>query len=164
MAPPFDSDAYANLNARHIRTPFLYLVTLTHPELPGGVLRLVRNNEPFTSRGNVYQPTRMRVKTVGRSEDRPPTASLVLDDTDKTVLDAIRALHEPAPEVTIEVVLASKPDVVQQSLRKTQMRTVPFDTVTIEGELSMPDVLLIAYPARLITPATAPAAFSAVER
>lgn len=162
--PPFDADAYANVNRRNVPVPMLYLVTLVHPELPGGVLRLVRNNEPITSRGDLYQPTRMKIKTAARTAQRPPSASLLLDDVDKTALDAIRAVHEPPPIVTVEVVLANKPDVVQHALRKTEMRHVPYDAISIEGELSFPQVVQIAFPGRTYNESTAPAVFSAVER
>lgn len=160
---PFDAAGYANLNASNPPIPHLLLITIAHPELAGGVLRLVRDYAPVTSRGNVYTPTALQVRWMGAQPDRPSRASLRLDDVDKTLLDALRSVRKPAPVVTIEAVLASSPDVVQTAITGCEMRELPYDSVSIEGDLTLPAIDDVAFPPRLYTPSIAPAIFEAVE-
>lgn len=149
-----DADALAQINAEVQDDVFLFLVTINHADLDEP-LRFVWNTEPITSRGNPYIPLRMEVDPPEQLEDRPPRAALRLGDVDRVILAELRAMLDP-PTVTIELILASKPNVVQAQLRNAIMREVQYDALWLEAELVAHDRLGVAVPAYTFTPHFAP--------
>ena len=127
------STAIASAHAQETGEVWLVLLTISHSSLPAPI-RVVNNNEDITSRGNSYQAFPFDIILPGEDPDGVTKALLRFDNVERTAITAIRGLTS-APAVTIEVILASDPDVVEISFTGLTVKSVNFDAVQIEGEL-----------------------------
>lgn len=127
------STAIASAHAQETGEVWLVLLTISHSSLPAPI-RVVNNNEDITSRGNLYQAFPFEIILPGEDPDGVTKALLRFDNVERTAITAIRGLTS-APAVTIEVILASAPDVVEISFSGLTVKNVNFDAVQIEGEL-----------------------------
>lgn len=133
MARTLSSVALASIHAQETGEVWLVLVTISHSTLATPI-RVVANNEDITSRGNLFQAFPFDIVLPGQDADGPPRATLRFDNVDRTAVNAIRGLTS-APDVLLEVVLASNPDLVEISFPGLSLRNVRFDALQVEGEL-----------------------------
>jgi hypothetical protein len=136
----------------------LFLLTITHGDLPGP-LRFVRNHVDIVSRSNTYTAFPFDVTPPGSGEGGTRPARISIDAIDRTIAATIRSLATP-PSLLVEVVLASSPDVVRESLPVFELRSAGGDLFTIEMEIndSAEDETEAAVQ-WTFTPSTAPALF-----
>lgn len=133
MPRSLSATAVASLNAQETGEVWLVLLTISHPDLPTPI-RVVNNNEDITSRGNIYQAFPFEIVLPGEDPDSPPRAAIRIDNVDRSVIALIRSISS-APTVTIEVILASQPNIVEIAYSSLALRNVRYDPSTIEGEL-----------------------------
>ena len=113
---------------------------------------------------NEYLPYPFEIE-LGNSEPGSFTgARLRIDNIDRSILAAFRALKpsDEAAEVTIRVVLADTPEVVEFETPPLAWRGLGFDNQTIQGDLSAPSFLVTAFPATYFTPTNFPNIFSQI--
>jgi hypothetical protein len=72
-------------------------------------------------------------------EDRPPRARLTIDNVSREIVLALRQI-QAAPTVTMEVVRASEPDLVEASFPFFRLLDVRYDALVVEGELGVEDL------------------------
>ena len=82
-----------------------------------------------------------------------PEVQLTIDNIDRTMVAAMRTLSEP-PNISVQVVLASQPDIVEIEINNMVLREVTYDAYKISGTLYADDILNSRYPEGVISKAT----------
>ncbi|MDJ0952490.1 MAG: DUF1833 family protein [Acidimicrobiia bacterium] len=90
---------------------YLVLLEISHPDLMNPI-RVVNNNEDVTSNMNVYTAFPFMIQLPDDQEGREPRAELRIDNVSRMLIDEIRSLSTP-PTITISVILASSPNVIE---------------------------------------------------
>ena len=132
----------AAVNAQETDEAFIVLVTIDHPDLPEPIY-LNSSGANIDSRVSLglgpWLACPFQVTLSDDSDDRPPQAKLVIDNVDRGLVAAIReaAAGGVAPVVTLEVVKASAPDLVEMVLTDFEMREITYNSLTIETTLTL---------------------------
>jgi hypothetical protein len=122
-------------NAQETGEGFYVLVTITHPEMDEP-LRLNNAGANLTSQGELFLACPIGITLSDDSEDRPPQAKLTLDNIDRTIIAYLRSISTPCT-VALQVVKASDPNTLEAELTDFQLREISYNTLTIEGALSL---------------------------
>jgi hypothetical protein len=132
----------AAVNAQETDEAFIVLVTIEHPDLPAPVY-LNNSGANLESRAGLglgpWLACPFEVTLSDDSDDRPPQAKLIIDNIDRGLVVAIReaAAGGDAPVITLEVVKASAPDLVEMVLTDFEMREITYNSLTIETTLTL---------------------------
>lgn len=112
---PLTTDAERAFRSVHVdRTP-IKLLTVSHAAF--GTQRFCSDTKPFVSRGNTYTPVPFVEMPAPPSQPgQIPVVDLVVGINDQEFVAALRAIDE-SPILTLELVLAEHPDVVQHTVR-----------------------------------------------
>jgi hypothetical protein len=135
----------------------IVLLTITHPDL-ATPLRFARNTEAVVSRGNTYIAYAFDVDLPTQDTESPPKSVLRIDNVDRSIVETLRQISGP-PQITVEAVLASTPDVVEAGPFPFTLRNANYDILTVDGELAFLEVLGRKFPKGAFTPATHPGIF-----
>jgi hypothetical protein len=112
------------------------LLTVTHPEWPE-TYRYCSTSEPFTSRGQVYEPLPFDLEVPDQPEGRMPEARLTV--TGVTFEIELRLLSvRSSPKIKIEFVLAQTPDVVEIVYPEMEIPRPTFRAGGMDATLTMP--------------------------
>lgn len=87
-----------------------------------------------------------------------PKCSLVLNDVTRYIIPTIRALTGP-PEITLQLVLYSTPDVVEISYTGFKLTNITYNANTVSGDLTIPSLEIEPFPMHSFTPAYFPGLF-----
>lgn len=117
---------------------WLTLLTLDHPSLDDPI-RLVNNNEPLLSRGDLYNAFAFEVELPEQSPESVGEATIRIDNTARDIITILRSIASP-PVVSLEIVLASAPDVVEISFTGLVLRDTKYDAGSIRGTLRYEDI------------------------
>jgi hypothetical protein len=143
------------------------LVTLSHPSMTDDI-RVASDGQDVVSRGQLYVAYPFEPFCPSDREDSPPRVSLRICNVDRRIVQAVRSIPtDPAAagggngplRVTLELVLASSPDLVEAGPYTFNLREVQFDALVVEGTLMYEDILNEPYPADVHTPARFPGLF-----
>ncbi|GIX17694.1 MAG: hypothetical protein KatS3mg119_1880 [Rhodothalassiaceae bacterium] len=138
---------------------FVVLVTIDHPSLVQPI-RIANDTEPVVRSGGTWDPYPFEAVLPEDSDAAEPQVRLRVDNIDRQVLAAIRALDGP-PTVTIEVVLASQPDLVEAGPWVMSVRSVEADALALDITLGHEEALLDqAVPAQTYTPGNSAGMFA----
>lgn len=148
--------AIESMQATSTDEVWLLLLTIYHSSLSVPIY-LVNNNENIVSRGITFIGLPFDVDLPNEDQDAPGAARLTVDNVDRTILDAIRAMDVP-PTISIEVVLASQADTVELGMYDLVLRNVSYDATKITGSLQWEDIL-VEPMALQMTPARFPGMF-----
>ncbi|MEW6263387.1 MAG: DUF1833 family protein [Thermodesulfobacteriota bacterium] len=137
---------------------FLLCLEITHPNLspPIRVVRGIKN--ALVHGGNTYTAYPFDINLPGESGDELAKVTLRIDNVSREIVEAVRNLSSPAT-VSLFVVLASSPDIIEAGPFEMTLRDTTYDALTVEGELRWEDILNQSYPGHLFTPATCPGLF-----
>lgn len=152
--------ARAALYAPSTEQVFLHLVTIDHDDLVTP-FRLVDNLTDIVSDGDTFTAFPIRVVLPPDVPGELPQLDLVVDAVDQTVIAAIRAIATP-PTITINVVMASTPDVVECGPFVYEATAVEYNATELRFRLEVERILTEPYPAGLFTPTAFPMLFQAV--
>jgi Domain of unknown function (DUF1833) len=137
---------------------FIPLLTIAHPDLEEGPIHVCLNSVDIISRGDTYIAYPFEIDLPNQDPEQPSRVTLTIDNVDRNIVAALREL-EGAPTVTLEVVLASDPDIVEAGPHGFTLRNANYDILQIDGELAFEDILNEPFPAESFTPATHPGLF-----
>ena len=143
--------------AQHSGEVYIALLVISHADIT--TLRFAANSENVSSGGNTYIAYPFDIRLPQERDDQPPQVPIVIDNVDRAIVDEIRTLTGP-PDVTLSVVLASDPDVVEYGPIETTLRNVDWNFGTITGDLQAEDLLNESYPGDAFTPQNAPGLFT----
>ena len=136
---------------------WLILLTLSHPDLTDDI-RVVHNPETISSRGQDFIGFAFDLTLPSDTEDQAPVAELRIDNVSREIAQAVRSISS-APTVTIEIIRAADPDVVEISLTGFTLRNARWDALAVSGSLALDDISIEPYPAGSFTPASFPGLF-----
>ncbi|MEX2642887.1 MAG: DUF1833 family protein [Acetobacterales bacterium] len=164
--PRLSGAARAAVYAQDTTEVFLTLLTIDHAELATPV-RVVNNTENVTSRGETFHGAPFRLDLPDEDGESLPRVPLEIDNYELedelgeavTIGEILESFIEPAT-ATIEVVMASNPDVVEFGPVVMELRDTEYDDLNARGTLVMDgDLLTEPYPAGSFAPTTHPGLF-----
>lgn len=104
----------------------------------------------------IYLP--FTLELASDEEESPPSFSITVDNVGGELTAAIRRMVEP-PDVTLEVVMASSPDIVEMAFDRFTLIDIEITRYTITGRVSLDTLEQEAYPAGMFTPSQFPGLF-----
>ena len=91
-------------------------------------------------------------------ENSPHRARLVIDNVDRQIVQTVRQLTS-SPSVTIEIIRAAAPDVVEAVFQDFRFTNISYDSHVVEGDLTVEDFTAEPYPAASFSPSLFPGLF-----
>lgn len=157
MPEPMPSFAEALLGARFSDDPVVLLITVMHPT--GEVVRLVKNSEDVTSRGEVFKACWFDVSLIN-DDGGIPSSELTLPNVDNREIGQRYFRQITSPEITLEVIALSQPDEVITDARRLDLTGVSLQGgVSLTGRLSGKDHSSEPYGRITVIPSKFPALF-----
>jgi hypothetical protein len=139
-------------------TPSLFVVLVAIGE---GVLsppiRVCSGGANLTHQGDAYLYAPFRI-TLPSDIEQQSQVTIEIDNVDRSIAQAAYAVVDPLP-VTIKIVLADQPDVIEAGPYVMTLRGLDVDALLVTGALAFEDLLNEPYPADQITPALFPGSF-----
>jgi hypothetical protein len=111
-----------------------------------------------TSRGNNYLFLPFSITLPTEEVAAAPRCTITINDVTRYLTPIIRSISG-APDVLIELVLKSTPDVVEASFPGFQMGAISYNANTISGELQIKSLAAEPFPANTFTPSYFPGLF-----
>lgn len=145
------------VNASETEQAFLVLLVIDHPDLAEPI-RVTSDGVDTVSNGETYKAYPFKIELPAQDEESPPAARVEIDNVDREIIRTVRAITT-APSVTIRVVLGSSPDMVEAEFSEFRLRNVPYDVMTLRGDLTVDHFAKEPYPAGRFTPADFPGLF-----
>ena len=133
------------------------LLTIEHPGMED-TLRFALNGENITSRGEPYLAFPFDLVVPDDSPDRPPQANLTVSNIDRQMTAFLESSVIP-PTVTIEIIMASAPDVVEAAWSGLTLRNVKYNVQSISGSLTYEKMATEGYPRGVFSPSYFPGMF-----
>jgi hypothetical protein len=118
---------------------------------------VVNDNVDVVHQGWTFNGYPFEVELPPESQDRPMIARIRIDNTERLIVDEVRTIAGP-PSVTLRVVLADQPDVIEVEYAGMRLRNVTWDAGEISGDLVYEDILFEPVCEQM-TPARFPGAF-----
>jgi len=158
MPRQVSATALAAMMAESTDQVFLTLVEIAHPGI-SAPLRFVNDTRPLTHGGQSYEPAGFTFRLPEDVEDNVPAGQIVLDNTDRRIIQAVRGLNT-APLITVKIVLADSPDTIELGPMNFALRQFSYDAGTVTGRLSYDeDFLNEGFPKYNLNPRTAAGLF-----
>jgi hypothetical protein len=136
---------------------FLILLSIEAPGMEEPI-RVVNDHADCISRGLRFVAFPFEIALPGDDPDNPPTVTLRIDNVDRRIVAALRALDAIAT-VTIEVVRAAAPDEIEAGPFAMQLAKAIYTALAVEAELAFEDTLNARFPAGSYAPADYPGLF-----
>lgn len=150
MPRNLSAEALAAVMRQHSEEAFLLLAEFSH--IPTNeTFYAALNTENVVHDGNVYVATHFEVILPEISNRSPQGTSVVLDNVDLRLVGLLRSITQPL-SVTLRVVLASQPDVIEMEFTDLVLREANWDVSKITGRLASEDPLNQAFPAHQYDP------------
>jgi len=135
----------------------LLLLTITHPDMEMPI-RVVNDLQSIMSRGNKFIAFPFEINLPEETSEQLSKVTLRIDNVDRLIVYSLRTLSS-APEVTLEAILATSPDIVEAGPFNMTLRDVKYDALVVEGTLYFEDLLNEPYPGDSFVPAHFPGLF-----
>lgn len=125
------------------------LLTITHPAWNEPIrlstdatefLRFAGDGSPMygtVSRGQVFEFVPVQPILPDSHDEQPPQARVSIDNVSQLVAPYLRLVDDHIPRVTVEVVLASSPDIVDQTWPEMDLQQASIDASRAEVSLGM---------------------------
>ena len=132
---------------------FLLCVTISHPSF-STPYRLVYDQNPLVRSVGTFEPFAFALNLPNEQDDSPPTVQMSIDNVDNQILQAVRNLPSGVrPDIKLEVVLASSPDVVEKGPYDFKFLSTDYDEASLTGTIGFEDdILNTAIPGDTYTP------------
>lgn len=138
---------------------FLLLLTIQHADIgTPDTLYFVNNRENITSNEQVYTAYRFKINLPNDEEDRLSQIQLLIDNVDRSIVEAIRSLTGE-PTVNLYVILADSPDTIEAGPFEMTMRSAEWDYFIVNASIQPEDILNEPYPGDAYTPENFPGLF-----
>ncbi len=133
---------------------FIPLLTINHPSLSNPI-RVSGDRVDTISRTDTYTAFPFDLPEPPDLTDEVASTTLTIDNVDQQIMLAIRGIAD-RPTLTLEVVLASDPDIVEIGPIEMEMVGIEADAFQIRAELRYDDPLEDQYPANSFNPNDTP--------
>ncbi|MGE4297043.1 MAG: DUF1833 family protein [Desulfovibrionaceae bacterium] len=146
---------------------FIMLLTVMHDDLAAPMrfcqddvaeeTRIIDGDEVLgiTSRGDFYAAFPFAVDIPADKDDEIARVQLTIDNVSQKIIATLRTLVSP-PTVSLEIALLDSPDTVEAGPYEMKLKSAPYNTLQITGELGGEDILNEPYPGERFTPSNAP--------
>lgn len=142
----------AQLFAQDSGDPFLTLLTLSHPSY-AQPLRFVNNTDAIISRGNTFQPFFFDFILPKDDGETIKEISIDFDNVSLELIDIIRStVGQTNIQLTIEMILASLPNVVQKSITELEILSVTYNRFRVSCKIGLGDFLNVELSSEKYTP------------
>lgn len=111
-----------------------------------------------TSRGNNYMFLPLQITLPTEEVSGVPRCSITIHDATRILIPFIRSISS-APNVLMELVLSSNPDIVEASFLGLKMSNISYNTNTITAELTVESLATEPFPQHNFTPSYFPGLF-----
>lgn len=157
MSRTISSNASSAAFAGDTTQEFIVLLTINHASFLTP-LNFNNSGADVTSNAVLYSAFPFTVNLPDDQEGIPTRAQLTIDNTDRTIISAIRSLGSPAI-ITLQIVMASAPDTVEALFPSFLLRNVNFDRTQVTGDLMLDEYTTEPYPGDTFTLANFPGLF-----
>lgn len=143
--------------ARETAVVFLSAMRITHPDLVEPI-RIVNNTEPVQRAEGQYVPWSFEALLPDDTEQAINAhVDVTIDNVDRRVSRIVRSLSGVRPQVSIEIIIADQPDVVERGPFDFSVLSVDTDVMTLRLSLGHEeDILNQAVPAQSYSPTNSP--------
>ena len=148
MSRNLSTVARAAINARQTAEVFLVLLTLDDGI---EIKRVVKNTEDITSRGNVYMRSDFGITFPLEDGEQLPQIQLDIMNVSREIGIWLEETTVPIA-VTVEVVLASQPDVVEISYDGMTLTDTKADLLNVTGTINFDSLYNEPFPAGSFLP------------
>ena len=132
----------------------IFLLTVTHADLPeqvlgggdAGTFRFARARDDFVSRTKTFFALPFDIRLPIESHEEQAKIILALEGPNADLINTLRGLVE-APEILIELVLASDLTTVEDVWLEGKWRNIQWNATDISGEVRWDDLQDLPYPA-----------------
>lgn len=138
--------------------PFLVLLTI-EVESTGEWIRVVNNTENIVSRGETFLGCPFQIALPDINDYAMADATLTIDNVDPRIWQGVRMLTA-APNVILEVILASDPDDVMLRTEGLRLREAQATSQSITGKLIPDTIWQAGFPAHDFDPSQNQGMFS----
>lgn len=149
----------------HGTVPFLVLLTIQltevshHNDTPAEDITVVNNTEDIVSRGVTFIGCPFEIALPDINDYTSSDATLTIDNVDPKIWQGVRMLNG-APNVILEVVLASDPDDVMLRTEGLRLREAQATSQVISGKLIPDTIWQGGFPAHDFDPSQNPGMFT----
>lgn len=135
------------------------LLTIEHPDLaPEDILYFALHPTLIRSRNRDYIAFPFDIVVPDDSADTPPQATLTISNVDRRMAAFLEMSVTP-PTITIEIIRAIAPDVVEAEWAGLTLRNVKYNLQTISGALTYEKMANEGYPKGIFSPSFFPGMF-----
>lgn len=145
------------INAQTTGECFLLLLELSHASLATPI-RVVNNTQDIVSNGRTFIGFPFQITLPDDDEEQQPRIRLAIDNVDRTIVTALRALQGPV-DVAVEVVRAADPNTIEIRFEGFKLREARYTALEVSGDLLQEDVLSEPFPAHTFSPQFFPGIF-----
>jgi hypothetical protein len=153
MSRTVSTNALRAMLAQETGEVFLLCVTISHPSFTAPY-RLVYDQNPLVRTAGTFEPFAFALNLPNEQDDSPPVVQMAIDNINNAILKAVRNL--PAgirPDIVLEVVLASSPNVVEKGPYDFKFLSTDYDEASLTGTIGFEDdILNTAIPGSNYTP------------
>jgi hypothetical protein len=157
MSRPLSLAARHALTASETDDVFLILLTIASAEMAVPI-RVVNDRANLTSRGSDFIAFPFDLVLPADDGETLSQVQLRIDNVDREIVAALRQLTTP-PDVTMEVVRAAEPDVIEAGPFAMQLVAADYTALVVTGTLAFEDVLNARFPGDDFAPASHPGLF-----
>lgn len=135
---------------------YLECLTISHPQLPDGPIRLVNDKQNITRNAGEFVAFPFSVRPPAQAEDRAPTLEITADMVDQRIMTGLRSLvgHRTRATVEYEVITFAQPNTVEWGPVEFSLDTIATDglaTIKLRASFSM-GLLSDAFPRQVFSP------------
>ena len=119
------------------------LITLLKIDYGTGAIYLNDTRNQLVSGGKTYDPFPFRIVLSEQTAEHPPDAQIVIDNTDRSILEALLGVDEAEDEIIATVSLTTNLDTeeIEQGPIEFRMRGVQYDRNQVSASLRYEDRL-----------------------
>jgi hypothetical protein len=145
----------------------ILLLTITHADLAEPIYLSTDATERYSdapllyrtmSRGTAFLYAGISVTLPDEQDKTPPACKLTIQNVSRDLIPLARSVDTP-PQVVIEAVLASAPDLVEMTWPVLDMSNLVADASTLQFDLTMDALVTEPFPADTFSPSQFPGLF-----
>lgn len=122
------------INASETAQVFLVILEISHVDLRDPI-RVVNNNENIVSNGDTYLATAFDFTLPAQEDGKVSNSTLTIGNVDRVIVQALRSISSP-PDVSVSVILASDPDVIEAGPFDFVLTDTSYNRQTVNGTLN----------------------------
>lgn len=155
MPNQISDELRAQLFGQESDDPFLTLVTFSNEAFTA---RLVNNSKDITSRGNTFFAFPMKITLPVDDGETARNFNIDMDNASLEMIKNIRSITTPI-SVTIEMILASMPDVVQMAFDGLAVASISYNATKMTAKIVMDNFMTTEMTSERYTPNNFPGLF-----